>query len=305
MAQKKSDHRYLLIVNPEAGSRSTMKALPDIERLLRARNADYEFHFTKQRGHATELVKEIGSGFDVIVSVGGDGTINEIANGMPNIDKPLGIIPIGTGNDFARSCSFKIGDLESSIDVLLAHDVKDIDVGEVNGRRFVNVMGMGFEGRANDIGKILSFLRGTFKYLIAIGGTYLTYRRMPLEIKFNDIEINDKVFLVSIGNGWNVGGGLQLTPKAKLDDGLFDICFVENISRWRILKVFGKLYDCTANEVDEMQAYQTKELTVKSSLPIPAHIDGESFDPVQKEFNIKIIPGALKIIGNWSADSRS
>jgi diacylglycerol kinase (ATP) len=305
MAQKKSDHRYLLIVNPEAGSRSTMKALPDIERLLRARNADYEFHFTKQRGHATELVKEIGSGFDVIVSVGGDGTINEIANGMPNIDKPLGIIPIGTGNDFARSCSFKIGDLESSIDVLLAHDVKDIDVGEVNGRRFVNVMGMGFEGRANDIGKILSFLRGTFKYLIAIGGTYLTYRRMPLEIKFNDIEINDKVFLVSIGNGWNVGGGLQLTPKAKLDDGLFDICFVENISRWRILKVFGKLYDGTANEVDEMQAYQTKELTVKSSLPIPAHIDGESFDPVQKEFNIKIIPGALKIIGNWSADSRS
>jgi YegS/Rv2252/BmrU family lipid kinase len=282
-----------------------MKALPDIERLLRARNADYEFHFTKQRGHATELVKEIGSGFDVIVSVGGDGTINEIANGMPNIDKPLGIIPIGTGNDFARSCSFKIGDLESSIDVLLAHDVKDIDVGEVNGRRFVNVMGMGFEGRANDIGKILSFLRGTFKYLIAIGGTYLTYRRMPLEIKFNDIEINDKVFLVSIGNGWNVGGGLQLTPKAKLDDGLFDICFVENISRWRILKVFGKLYDGTANEVDEMQAYQTKELTVKSSLPIPAHIDGESFDPVQKEFNIKIIPGALKIIGNWSADSRS
>ena len=68
-------HHYMLIVNPEAGSRSTMKALPDIERLLRARGADYEFHFTKERGHATELVREIGADFDVIVSVGGDGTI--------------------------------------------------------------------------------------------------------------------------------------------------------------------------------------------------------------------------------------
>jgi YegS/Rv2252/BmrU family lipid kinase len=305
MTPKKLDHRYLLIVNPEAGGGATMDALPDIERLLRTRNADYEFHFTKQRGHATELVKEIGSEFDVIVSVGGDGTINEIANGMPDIEKPMGILPIGTGNDFARSCSLPIGDLERAVDVLLAHDVKKIDVGEVNGRRFINVMGMGFEGRANDIGKMLSFLRGTFKYLIAIGGTYLTYRRMPLEIKFNDVEVNNKVFLVSIGNGWNVGGGLQLTPKAKLDDGLFDICFVEYISRWRILQVFGKLYDGTANEVDEMQAYQTKEMTVKSSLPIPAHIDGESFDPVQKEFHIKIHPSALKIIGNWSADNRA
>ena len=297
-------HRYLLIVNPEAGSRSTMKALPDIERLLRARQADYEFHFTKERDHATQLVRDIGDQFDVIVSVGGDGTINEIANGMPDIDKPLGIIPIGTGNDFARSCSLKAGDLESAIDVLMAHDVKTIDVGEVNGRRFVNVMGLGFEGRANDIGKMLSFLKGTPKYLIAIGGTYLTYRRMPLHLTFNDIEIDEKVFLVSIGNGWNVGGGLQLTPKAKLDDGVFDVCYVQHISRLRILQVFAKLYDGTIDEVEEMEWYQTKELHIKSDRPIPAHIDGESFDPVQREFTIRIIPQALDIIGNWSADTR-
>jgi len=304
MPKKKPEHRYLLIVNPEAGSRSTMKALPDIERLMRDRDADYEFHFTKERGHATELVKEIGGDFDVIVSVGGDGTINEIVNGMPDINKPLGILPIGTGNDFARSCSMKMGDLESAVDVLLAHNVKKIDLGEVNGRRFVNVMGMGFEGRANDIGKLLPFLHGTPKYLIAIGWSYLTYRRMPLKIKFNGLNLNEKVFLMSIGNGWNVGGGLQLTPKAKLDDGFFDICYVQNISRWRILQVFGKLYDGTAHEVEEMEAHQTNEITVSSEFPIPAHIDGESFDPVQKEFKIRLIPQAVEIIGNWSADSR-
>ncbi|NQV29248.1 MAG: diacylglycerol kinase family lipid kinase [Candidatus Marinimicrobia bacterium] len=304
MKKSKSAHRYLLIVNPEAGSRSTMKALPDIERLLRARNADYEFHFTKERDHATELVQTVGGDFDVIVSVGGDGTINEIINGMPDINKPLGIIPIGTGNDFARSCSLSIGNLEASIDELLAHDVKNLDVGEVNGRRFINVMGLGFEGRANDIGKMLPFLHGTPKYLIAIGGTYLTYKRMPLRLKFNDLEIDDKVFLMSIGNGWNVGGGLQLTPRAKLDDGLFDVCYVQQISRFRILQVFGKLYDGTAEEVPEMEMHRTKEIHIESDFPIPAHIDGESFDPVQKEFTVRIIPGAQEIIGNWSADKR-
>ena len=304
MPKSTSKHRYLLIVNPEAGSRSTMKALPDIERLMRARHAEFEFHFTKERDHATELVREVGSEFDVIVSVGGDGTINEIVNGMPDLHKPMGIIPIGTGNDFARSCSLPIGDLEAAVDVLLAHDAKNIDVGEVNGRRFINVMGLGFEGRANDIGKMLPFLHGTPKYLIAIGGTYLTYRRMPLEIMFNDVVIDEKVFLLSIGNGWNVGGGLQLTPKAVLDDGLFDVGYLQNITRFRILQVFSKLYDGTIDTVPEVEMFQTKELSIRSDRPIPAHIDGESFYPVQKEFKVRLIPKAIEIIGNWSADTR-
>jgi len=304
MPKAKPEHRYLLIVNPEAGSRSTMQALPEIDLLMQERGANFEFHFTQERGHATKLVQEIGDKFDVIVSVGGDGTINEIINGMPDLDKPLGILPIGTGNDFARSCSLKVGNLESAIDVLLQHDVKTLDVGEVNGRRFINVMGLGFEGRANDIGKLLSFLHGTPKYLFAIGGTYLSYRRMPLQIKFNGKAIDEKVFLLSIGNGWNVGGGLQLTPKARLDDGQFDLCYVQSISRLRILQIFGKLYDGSIEEVPEMEMFQTSELSIKSDRPIPAHIDGEAFDPVQQEFKIRIIPQAQDIIGNWSADRR-
>ena len=304
MPRNSSKHHYLLIVNPEAGSRSTMKALPAIESLLRARGAQYEFHFTKERGHATELVRDLGSDFDVIVSVGGDGTINEIINGMPEIDKPMGILPIGTGNDFARSCSMQPGALEESVNVLMAHDVKEIDVGLVNGRRFINAMGMGFEGHGSDIARKLPFLKGTLKYLFAIGITYLSYRRIPLKVRFNDIALDGKVFMLSLGNGWNVGGGLQLTPKAIIDDGLFDVCYVKNISRLRILQVFTKLYDGTIDQVNEYKLYQTNELHIESDRPIPAHFDGESFDPVQTEFKVSIIPKAVKIIGNWSADNR-
>ncbi len=127
---------------------------------------------------------------------------------------------------------------------------------------------------------------------------------MPLRIKFNDMVIDEKVFLISIGNGWNVGGGLQLTPKAILDDGLFNVGYLQNISRFRILQVFAKLYDGTIDTVPEFTMYQTKELTIESDRIIPAHIDGESFDPVQKSFKVHIIPKAQEIIGNWSADTR-
>jgi diacylglycerol kinase (ATP) len=165
-------------------------------------------------------------------------------------------------------------------------------------------MGLGFEGRANDIGKMLPFLHGTPKYIIAIGGTYLTYRRMQLRVKMNDMVLDEKVFLISIGNGWNVGGGLQLTPKAILDDGLFNVGYLQNITRFRILQVFAKLYDGTIDTVPEFKMFQTKELTIESDRPIPAHIDGESFDPVQKSFKVRLIPKAQEIIGNWSADTR-
>jgi len=298
------NHRYLLIVNPEAGSRRTMQALPEIDHLLRKRGAKFEFHFTDEPGHATQLVQEIGRDFDVVVSVGGDGTINEILNGMPELDMPLGIIPIGTGNDFARSCSIPVDSVTTAIDILLAHDVKTLDVGEVNGRRFINVMGIGFEGRANDIGQKLSFLKGAPKYIIAIGFTFFSYKRIPMHIEFNDMVLDEDMLLLSIGNGWNVGGGLQLTPKAQLDDGVFDLCVVKNIGKMRIISNFLKLYDGTITDLPEIEQYKTNKILIESDVAIPVHTDGERVLPVPHRFDVSIHPAAQQMIGNWSADKR-
>ncbi len=296
--------RYMLIVNPEAGNGKTMKVLPQIENILRTKKVEYEFHFTQEPMHATELVKEIGSKFDVIVAVGGDGTINEVINGVPDINIPFGMIPIGTGNDFARSCSIPYSSVEEAIQILLNHDVKNIDVGEVNGRKFVNVLGMGFEGQANWNGRKIDFIKGAFRYILAIVYTLISYKRIPMKLTLDNKILDDDIYLVSIGNGWNVGGGLQLTPKAKLDDGVFDVCYIKEITRWRIITKFAKLSNGTITDLSEVEMFQAKNIKVESTKVIPIHFDGEIFEEKCKTFDIKIHPKAQPIIGNWAGDKR-
>ncbi|NHZ87344.1 MAG: YegS/Rv2252/BmrU family lipid kinase [Planctomycetia bacterium] len=296
--------RYLLIVNPIAGNGKTMKVLPQIENILRAKKIEYEFHFTQEPRHATDLVKEIGNKFDIIVAVGGDGTINEVIDGVPDLKIPFGMIPIGTGNDFARSCSIPYNSIEEAIQILLNHDIKNIDVGEVNGRKFVNVLGMGFEGQVNLNGRKIEFIKGAFRYILAIVYTLIAYKRIPMKLTLDRKILDDDIYMVSIGNGWNVGGGLQLTPKAKLDDGVFDVCYVKEITRWRIVTNFAKLSNGTITDLDEVEMFQAKRIKVESAEFIPIHFDGEMFEEKCKKLNIKIHPKTQPIIGNWSGDKR-
>lgn len=299
-----ADHRYLLIVNPEAGSRQTMKALPEIEDTLRSNGMEYEFHFTKGVGHATDLVKEFGAEYDVIVSVGGDGTINEIINGLPGIDKPLGMIPIGTGNDFARSCCIPLNNITEAISILKQHDVKPVDVGVVNGRRFINVMGFGFDGQVNDVVQAIRFIPPAIRVYLAIAFVYLFYRRKAIRVSFDDQVLTDPIFLFAIGNGWNVGGGLQLTPKAIMDDGKFDLSYAPKIGRLRILQVFAKLFDGTITEIPEVEVFQTDKIQIDMDGHVPVHFDGEQFKPVPRSYTITLEAKAQTIIGNWAADKR-
>lgn len=301
---RSSNRKYLLIVNPEAGSRRTMAALPEIDRILRGQKVQFEFHFTDRRGHATELVQELGDRFDTIVSVGGDGTINEIINGMPNLDKPLAIIPIGTGNDFARSCCIPHDNVSKSLEILLQEDIKQLDVGLVNDRRFINAMGLGYEGQVNAIGHKLGMIKGALKYNTAIAVVFCTYRRVPVKFRCAEFNHEGLLFLASIGNGWNVGGGIKLTPKAQLDDGKLDICYIKNISRMKIATNINRLKNGTLINLPEVEYFQTNELEIESSSPLAVHIDGEQFEPIPNKLKVSILPKAQKIIGNWAADTR-
>lgn len=293
-------YKYLLIVNPAGGSGRTMKALPEIDAIFRRHGLKYEFHFTEEPMHAVDLVKELAEDFDVVVAVGGDGTINEIINGMPEFNKPFGLIPIGTGNDFARSCCVPYDSLEKAIDILLAHDIKKLDIGEVNGRRFINVLGMGFEGQVNTVGRKLEFIKGAFKYLLAIAWTLIFYKRMPITIEYDNKKIHGSIYLISVGNGWNVGGGLQLTPQAIMDDNVFDVCLIRKITRWRIIVNFTRLINGTIDQLEEVEIFQTDHLKITSTKSIPLHLDGEQLGDDRTALEITLNPNAQQVIGNWN-----
>lgn len=293
--------RYLLIVNPAGGSGRTMEALPEIEQEFRRRNMAYEFHFTTKPMHAVELARELAGQFDVVVAVGGDGTINEIINGLPEFSKPFGFIPIGTGNDFARSCCVPHDSISEAIDILQKHDVKKIDVGVINGRRFVNVVGLGFEGQASATGLKLAFIKGPVKYLLAIAWTLIFYKRIPMKIVTDDQTIEDDIYLVSIGNGWNVGGGLQLTPKARLEDNVFDICIIRNISRWRVSTNFNRLTNGTIDSLEEVEIIQSKTIDIQSPKQLPLHLDGEQLAGDRSHITVTLLENEQQVIGNWSA----
>jgi len=116
--------------------------------------------------------------------------------------------------------------------------------------------------------------------------------------------LDDDIYLVSVGNGWNVGGGLQLTPKAKLDDGLFDVCYVKGITRWRVITNFAKLSNGTIADLEEVEMFQAKHIKVESTESIPIHFDGEIFEEKYKKLDIKLHSKTQPIIGNWSGDKR-
>jgi diacylglycerol kinase family enzyme len=116
--------------------------------------------------------------------------------------------------------------------------------------------------------------------------------------------LEDDVYLVSIGNGWNVGGGLQLTPKAIMDDGKFDVCYIKEITRRRVITNFSKLTKGTITEIDEVEIYQAKSIKVESSVDIPFHFDGEIFPEKMRKLDIKLTPSVQPIIGNWQGDKR-
>ncbi len=296
--------RYLLIANPHGGGGKVSKVLSQVEAELDQRSIEYKTMQTEAPEHATDLARTFGKEYEVVVTVGGDGTINEVVCGLNGSNIPIGIIPVGTGNDFARTCFIPIGNANKAVDTLLAHDVKDCDVGLMNGKLFISVVGIGFEGATNTNLQKFKFLQGQLRILVGIIYTFSTYNNIPLRISVNGEQIDGDAWMLCIGNGWNTGAGLQVTPRAKVDDGLLDLSFIKNISKFKVLRSFPKLFNGTIEEIDELESYRASEVVIESGVPIPAHIDGELLDPYPTRIEIKVLRGAQPVIGNWAADQR-
>jgi len=291
--------RYFVIVNPVAGHGRCGRMFREVRRELARRRLDFDFHYTNEPLEAPDVAKMvIEEGFTSIVAMGGDGTINEVVNGMMDTgtDLPLAVIPAGSGNDFARMNGIPLDPLEA-IDALLGDRHTLTDVGSVNGDRcFVNGLGIGLDAQvARDV-LLATHSRGAAAYLLAAVRQALKFDPFPVTLTSPAWDQEFSCISLGIANGRYVGGGFQMAPSAQVDDGLLDVCAIEDMTRIKRLISLPKARRGTHLSLSEVTYRQLAEVEVSSSERLVAHIDGEPYRLPREPFHVSVRPQCLKLV---------
>ncbi len=292
--------KYKLIMNPAAGrGKASSLALRAFER-FRSQGVSFSAEQTNMPGDGARIARQALRDHDVIVAVGGDGTINEVIQGMLFSERPLGIIPAGSGNDFIKALGIP-NHIEEAVTILMQGKTRRIDAGSINGRFFANAVGIGFDAAVNRASyRINHSKRGLLLYLLALMKTLGRYDPVGMTITMNGKAETKDFFLLTAGNGTTVGGGFKLTPRAKLDDGLLDITMVQPIGLLPLLWHLPKVFLGTIDRVKRyVETDRTSRLVVESSMHVPVHVDGELYGAGETRFEIEIHQKAITVIGNW------
>lgn len=277
-------HAPLIVVNPAAGAGRAVRLAPWIRERL-GRRPDAELRVTTRRGEAEELAAGArGAGFSRVVAVGGDGTVQEVVNGLlaDVVPLELGIVPVGTGNDLARSLGLP-ADPAAAWTVALGHATSPIDVaratnGDGRERWFTSAGGIGFDAQvAEAMANRRGWWAGRAGYLVTTLAELRRFsnRRVTLTIDGQATEID--VLLVAIANGEYYGGGMRIAPGARTDDGRLEICVVGDISRLTAIRQLGNLYRGTHVDHPAVTMHSGSILSVEGDARTRVHLDGEPF----------------------------
>ncbi len=285
-----------VIVNPVAGRGKSFEKWKETKQRLIDYQITFEEFMTSARGMASNLARDIqNEGYSRILVAGGDGTLHEVINGLNlpgNIE--LGVLPTGTGNDFARELGV-IYDRDLALKMMTSGRVRIIDLGEVNQQKFINIAGVGFDAQvAHEVNSGFKFVTGTVAYLLALLKVLITYKSLPVDIFIDDTIQTEEVLFLSIANAPYIGGGMKIVPRAKIDDGYFHICLAKKVSRMDILRTLPKIYKGTHVDHPKVETLVAKEVRLNSAFPLALHADGEIIGTLPAYF--RILPGILHLL---------
>lgn len=293
-----------VILNPYAGRWKAQRAIPQVERACAEAGLDYELVLTEERDHAIALAREaVRAGHSPIIVAGGDGTIGEVVNGMLQASGgapspvPLGIIPLGSADDFADELGLP-KDIAAACRVIAAGHTRPIDVGRVNGRYFDNNSAIGLEPMVTVTQQKIQRLHGTLRYVIAALRTILAHRPWQMRLAWDGGEYAGPASLVSVGNTRRTGGAFHMTPRARPDDGLLDFVFAEGLGRLRLLRLLPTTFDGRHIEQPNIHYGQTTRLTIACDPPTPIHADGELFDLAATRITYEVLPARLCVLSD-------
>jgi len=281
------------IINPIAGFRRDKRFI--IEHLQKL-SSEFEVDIEKTscRGEAKTIAATAArQGFDTVVAVGGDGTVNETASGLVETETALGIIPLGSGNGLARSLGIPLNP-EKAVRVACSGNRRRIDAGRAAHRNFFVVAGVGFDAT---VGKRFdsTHWRGPLSYFYLGIKELITYRPRQVRLSFDEQKIDLTPFLVTVANTCQYGNGAMIAPQALCDDGQLDICIVDESSKMIILRHLPNLFNGTIDRMPHIRYFRSKEIVIAGDSPLLFHVDGEP-ETVEGALRISVLPRALQVI---------
>lgn len=305
-----------VILNPVAGRGFSNRAETEITRYLKAEGLDFDLVHTERKGHAIELTKQaVTEGYEVVAAAGGDGTTNEVINGVVSATDGKGkntcavaLFPTGSGNDFSFNAGVP-GDFREVCSLIAKDQTRIVDIGKVTmpGKEphyFDNQVGIGFDGVVTMEAKKYKRLRGMALYLpVVLKTVFLINKASKVTIEYDDQKIDLSTVQVSIANGSREGGGFYMAPGAKMDDGYFNICIVEDIGKLGMLKIIPKFMNGRHIEQKATRMMQAKKVTITSEDNLLAHYDGEILCTEGHRIECEIIPQRIKVFSNNNRDA--
>ena len=290
-----------LILNPCAGRGKAGNSKAEILSEINFPDWELQVHETNARGHAQEIAANLKNAVDLILVAGGDGTANEVVNGMVGGSAALAVIPVGSGNDFVKMLKMPKS-LKESVAVVRKNMRKKIDVGKVNNRYFPNGLGIGFDAWVVRESMKVTKLRGFAIYLYAVIKTVFSYKNEDVRLVIDGEDSNRTIFLVAIGNGIAMGGGFYLTPQANFDDGEFDICIIHALKIREVFRHLPKVLNGSHTVMQQVEMRKARKISLYSEKGIAAHVDGELLGMDLREINVSLLPKELEVIYNAEAE---
>jgi YegS/Rv2252/BmrU family lipid kinase len=282
----------VLLVNPTSGGGRALKILPRVEATLDAGRVPFRVVRTKSLDHGVDKALTATQAGELPVVISGDGMVGAIGGAIAGGEIPLGIVPVGRGNDLARVLGIPT-EPEEAIAVVLAGHTRTIDIGEANGKPFLGIASVGFDSDANRIANE-SRLGGNLVYAWAALRALIAWKPARFTIAIGDQHTRIEGYSVVVANNKAYGGGMYIAPDAELDDGRFDVVTLAKLGKLRYLGNLPKVFKGTHVRIPQVNVTRAARLTVSASRPFAVYADGEHLTDLPAD--LRVIPSALRVL---------
>lgn len=292
---QRGDLETHIILNPAAGKGRAESRRPEISSFLETHGVTAVWHVTLGPGEAGNIARLLGKNV-LVIAAGGDGTVHEVAAACAGTERILGVLPIGSGNDYVKALGIGV-DLKRALETLVSGRVVLADAGEVNGVTFNNGLGIGFDAEvAAGVEKAPRYLGGFGGYLWSVGGLLRNLQCRECEIHLDNKEkIGVRTILFAAALGTTYGARFKLAPHASLDDGLFEVVWTEEVNRREVLRLIPSVLRGTHLKHPKVYSARAVEVKVVFAEEVPAHVDGELL-PLAREFRARLLPKVLRVL---------